>query len=433
MMMLSAGVLLMILLIFKAYDTIYIRDAYHYTRALRHIKPKPNNEMHLDTKPVKISTSVPLSHNNYTNSGSTIEINQYDGDVPDIYWINLDRNHRRRQFMEHQLFDLGLSHNSRRVSAIHPNSSLFKLDKLVKPCKRNTDKDVAVILSHLAAIHAAIYTPITSICSNSSLSHYALILEDDVRWEYHINFTEMVSRFIPQDASILQLLTSNREAILLLWDKYNSTTSNPNPSLYWTLSDWRATSKGGKHALYWSCQAYLIYKPRLKEFIDDVINLHPLTHSIESFKIINSFNPRSCVRKSDYPCVLSNCLFSDTYIYGGGGPTYVSNIPLLNGGRVGYDSNIHQNQVQEHKHAFSLIHRLHQRLTANYYWDRGIYRSTSEANMAQNRSRDTDISPLIWGDDKRLPSFLQPLNGRNMHDTGAHGEHIILFKINSTV
>ena len=36
-----------------------------------------------------------------------------------------------------------------------------------------------------------------------------------------------------------------------------------------------------------------------------------------------------------FPCVLANCLFADTYIYQLLGPTYVSTIPLVIGGKIG--------------------------------------------------------------------------------------------------
>lgn len=330
----------------------------------------------------------------------------YREHYPDIYWINLDKSTRRRQYMEKQLMDLNIKNQSLRIEAITPNSTQFILHKLVKPCRRNTDRDIAVILSHLTAIHASIYKPIK--VSNISLIHqdprlhlsnYALILEDDVRWEYHINFTDLIHH-IPNDLNILQLMTSNPDAIVQLWGKYNS--SNANSTALWTRTDWRDTSKGGKHALYWSCQAYLIYKPGIKDFIDDVINMHPITHQVLSFKIINSFFPKGCKRTRSHPCVLANCLFSDTYIYAGGAPTYVSHIPFFNGGRIGYESEIHQNQVPVHKTAFSMIHRL-----------TGVLKHQN-VSMHQNhtpigRSMDgIDHGILSWSVDKRLPSFLIP-------------------------
>jgi hypothetical protein len=85
-----------------------------------------------------------------------------------VYWINLDERLQRRVLMEKQMNDVGLLH--KRVSAITPNSPRFNISVLEKPCKRNTDKDLAVILSHLTAIREAVYD------SDGDLN-YALILE----------------------------------------------------------------------------------------------------------------------------------------------------------------------------------------------------------------------------------------------------------------
>jgi hypothetical protein len=52
-------------------------------------------------------------------------------------------------------------------------------------------------------------------------------------------------------------------------------------------------------------------------------------------------------------------------LYSGAGPTFVSRVPLFTGGRVGLESEIHQNQVHVHKAAFELIHQLTLRLRRN--------------------------------------------------------------------
>ena len=84
------------------------------------------------------------------------------------YWINLDERVQRRVFMESQLRDIGLNH--KRISAITPSSPRFNITALEKPCKRNTNKDLAVILSHLVSIREAIYDV-------DGDANYALILE----------------------------------------------------------------------------------------------------------------------------------------------------------------------------------------------------------------------------------------------------------------
>ena len=116
-------------------------------------------------------------------------------DIPSVYWINLDSNHKRRKYMENQFKRLNIQNI--RISASTANSTSSLIAELEKPCKRNTDRDIAVILSHLTAIHTAICFPVSN--NNSSLDNYALIVEDDVRWlnnilypNYGINIIHLI-------------------------------------------------------------------------------------------------------------------------------------------------------------------------------------------------------------------------------------------------
>lgn len=311
--------------------------------------------------------------------------------------------------MEWQLNELGLVHQ--RIEAVTPNSTLYRLERFEKPCRRNTEREVAVIMSHLVAIFTAIYKPInpppptTKQSLSTRMQNYALIMEDDVRWEFLIDFEEFLSH-VPSDAGILQLMTSNPEAIVRLWGRYNA--SSISTKSFWKLTNWRDTSKGGRHALYWSCQAYLINKAIIKSFIDDVITFDPQTLEIQAFKIINSFNTRTCIRTKVRPCILANCLFSDTYIYAGGGPTYVSRVPFFNGDLIGYRSEIHQEQVMQHQKAFQMVHDIIARLK--------LFGHENEFSVKKIPEMDKDIRwkgveyTLKWNRYQYLPSFLHPLS-----------------------
>lgn len=175
-----------------------------------------------------------------------------------VYWINLQSNTARRAFMEKQLDEVGLLHE--RIEAITPSSISYNITKLVKPCKRNTPKDIAVIMSHLTAIRTAIYDP-TMIDSE-----YALITEDDIGFKFDIDFTKLVDT-APKNFSILQLVTSNVEAIHKLWDTYHD-----DSKALWTPSYWDTMTKDKRTVLFWSTQAYLIHKQRIRPFIDDVVD-----------------------------------------------------------------------------------------------------------------------------------------------------------------
>ena len=67
----------------------------------------------------------------------------------------------------------------------------------------------------------------------------------------------------------------------------------------------------------------------------------------------------------DRPCILAQCLFSDTYIYSAGDPTYVHTLPLIGSSRVGDTSTIHQDQVGQHRDGFDAIDRVTHELNNN--------------------------------------------------------------------
>ena len=160
--------------------------------------------------------------------------------------------------MEKQLDEVGLLHE--RIEAVTPSLISYNITKLVKPCNRNTPKDIAVIASHLTAIRSAIYDP------TMMDSEYALITEDDIGFKFAIDFDKLV-KTAPKNFSILQLVTTNVEAIHKLWDTYHG-----DPNNVWTPSYWNTMTKDKRTVLYWSAQAYLIHKQRIRPFIDDVVD-----------------------------------------------------------------------------------------------------------------------------------------------------------------
>lgn len=240
-----------------------------------------------------------------------------------------------------------------RVGAITPNSSEYLVDMLEQPCKRNTPRDISVILSHLKAMHTAVYSK-----TLGGGGDYALILEDDVKFLYDIDFSALIKN-APPDFGILQLITSNVEALNSLLHQYKTSSEAEK---HWKKTAWNHFTKNKKTSLYWSAQAYLINKKIIKPFLDDVITVNPTTGALH-FKIVNSFFPNQCKRTKERPCVLSNCLFADSYIFSGAGPTYISTIPLFTGSKIGYTSTIHQEQVSFHQEAFGLIKSISHELT----------------------------------------------------------------------
>jgi hypothetical protein len=73
--------------------------------------------------------------------------------------------------------------------------------------------------------------------------------------------------------------------------------------------------------------------------------------------------------------VLANCLFSDTYVYAGAGPTYVFHLPLITSGKKASTS--HETHVEAHTSAFKRIAELKEKIRAGNS-HRGCTHSTAQ-------------------------------------------------------
>lgn len=175
----------------------------------------------------------------------------------EVFYINLDRSHDRRTFMEDQLQFYGFNTRNRVraytlrdvtvpdevsvvkdcVSASAPTISYVTTSKLHNPttesltsnegntsrrklvvtalCGRpkNSRRELIVTISHLQAMRSAIYS--------NSTNPYALILEDDTSIAFETDFMEM-AKTAPEGFGILQLVTSNDHDVKQLLKTYTS-------------------------------------------------------------------------------------------------------------------------------------------------------------------------------------------------------------------
>lgn len=120
------------------------------------------------------------------------DLNVTSNHSPTVFWINMEEDKLRGQYMEQKLNYLGFKHE--RIEAITPKSTRFRLASLQKPCKRNTKKDISAILSHLTAIHRAVYSDRINEEQKSAIrmSDYALVIEDDVKFLFQLNYTALI-------------------------------------------------------------------------------------------------------------------------------------------------------------------------------------------------------------------------------------------------
>lgn len=187
-----------------------------------------------------------------------------------VYWINLDSDLRRRQAMEvHVANEMNFNYQTR-ISALTPSTANIVM--LEHECRRFSLADIAILASHLKAIRTAVYDP-----AHTDYP-YAIILEDDIRFQYDIDFDALIA-LAPAGFGILQLMTSHVDQIVGLWESYRYRNE------LWTFRR--------QDSSIWSAQAYIIKKSVLKPFIDAAVleQLNPQTKQKElQFKIVQTFD-----------------------------------------------------------------------------------------------------------------------------------------------
>lgn len=101
---------------------------------------------------------------------------------------------------------------SRAIASLVSNANDFKsLPTALCGRKKNSKHELAVTMSHLKAMRNAIYS--------KSTKPFALILEDDMRFAFDINFKKLINS-APKNFGMLQLITSNDYGLLEMWEKY---------------------------------------------------------------------------------------------------------------------------------------------------------------------------------------------------------------------
>ncbi len=272
-----------------------------------------------------------------------------------VYYINLDEEFSRRDYIRDQLRSWGFHHTTR-VSAWtthdvtkYVTRKITSKENIVHPNK----KEIACIASHLYAMYLAV-------TDTSNDSPYALIMEDDLNMEMEVDWEGMMEK-APEDFAILQLMTSNGEGVYNLWKEYldllqidndekngkfnfpsrvksheNNTvidesqllveeTPEPllaNPKHQWKLRKWQDG--------FWSTQAYMINKKKIRSFIMKIVTIHMKDHHYRNRLPNPDVNVFRCAVFSGL-CVMPFRLVADILLYTYFQPTYITRIPFLNG------------------------------------------------------------------------------------------------------
>lgn len=286
----------------------------------------------------------------------------------DVAWINLNTSIERRNFMKSQLAHFNLTSNTRinaytyrdifipkqilyfahcikvapeRLDDIQLRSSSDVIVSTICGRPKNTRRELSVTISHLNAIRL--------ISSSNKFNEYALILEDDMKFAFRVDFKKLL-KSAPFGFGMLQLITSNEYDVMNLWNIYQG-----NGEL-WTL---RSTQD------YWCAGAYIIRKSMLQPILANIWKKTKQEKNI--VEIIAGYDkpcfPKYCCNGSHFEtkgaCIRSARGFqADHYIYSlAEGHTYILNVPIFVTASLGNTSTLHQEHVAFHYAAF---HRIQQ-------------------------------------------------------------------------
>ena len=211
--------------------------------------------------------------------------NQGNIEVPDIYYLNLDKSRERRSFMERQLRYYNLEGSARRVRAYLPEDLWIPTEiQVPDECKvytgrvsldsaspnrvfvdghcgrpKNSKRELTVTATHLRALYEATHA---IAATNSSSSPYALILEDDLQVAFEVDWKAFF-KTVPSDFVMLQLITSNERDVQALYAKFKKTSG---------ADLWHKRLDKND---FWCAGAYIVHKERLRPVIDRIVRALP--------------------------------------------------------------------------------------------------------------------------------------------------------------
>lgn len=277
-----------------------------------------------------------------------------------VYYVNLNSSVERRHYTERLLTQKGFSFQRVEAFTEHDVDDRVKMEvtsiqNILKP----NVKETACIASHLHAMLLAV----SDNTSSTSSFPYALIIEDDVKFEFDIDWLGLIED-APKDFTILQLTTSNDEMVDQLWKQYirentatlphlrggdGSEVEGASTPLWYKRQQWTDP--------LWSTQAYVIHKERVRSELFKYFT--PAVTGLPMIKII----PPSIFTCRATPCIIPFRVVADIYLYLVFSPSYMSRIPLLNGAasedHAGIDSYIQSSEaVDGHKRKFAQIEAL---------------------------------------------------------------------------
>lgn len=268
-----------------------------------------------------------------------------------VYWINLDSMKERNEAMTAHLNAMNIPYH-RRITALTPQTcNLIMVDS---NCNRVSTADISIACSHVHAMHTALNDP----SDQAKKSKYFLILEDDVRFKFKVDFEKLIE-YAPNDFGALQLMMSNKLQIETAWNQYlwtftNSKDGHKRPDFF---------IHRPRNSTVWSAQAVLYNKDVIRPFIERAVV--PDRNGKLGYKLVTTAdyektNPSKLnVFK---PAIACACLFADMFVYAMAQPAYLLTVPVLNSAVQGVNSSYHQSHVVYHLQGFARAQQVQQEM-----------------------------------------------------------------------
>lgn len=271
-----------------------------------------------------------------------------------IYWINMDEMVDRKNSMTRHLNEHGVKYH-KRIKALTPHTcNLIMVDS---NCNRVSLSDISIVCSHVSALHTALNDQ-SDLARNSK---YFLVLEDDVRFQFQVDYAKLIEA-APNDFGSLQLMMSHKIQIESQWDHFLDSfvvkgSSKQRPDYF---------VHRPRNSTVWSAQAVLYNKDVIRSFIEKAVVKDKQGRL--GYKLVTTadYDKTSSSNVNPYkPAIACACLFADMFVYAVAQPSYIATVPFLNSAVQGVNSTYHQDHVVFHLQGFAKIQQIKEQMLQN--------------------------------------------------------------------
>ena len=254
--------------------------------------------------------------------------------------------------MNQHLQDRGIKYHQM-IKALTPHTcNLLMVDS---NCNRVSLSDIAIVCSHVNALYTAINDP----SEVARKSKYFLVIEDDVRFHFDVDYKKLIAS-APNDFASIQLMMSHKIQIESAWEHYVTSID-----LHTTVRPDYFTHRP-RNSTVWSAQAVLYNKDKIRSFVEKAVvrdRQGRLGYKLVTTAEYDKTEPGDI--NTYKPAIACACLFADMFVYAMAQPSYISTVPFMNSAVQGVNSSYHQDHVVFHLQGFAKVQQIKEEMLAN--------------------------------------------------------------------